>query len=589
VASRRTCSPGSRLASVTDAPPPLKQDRRLLRWLLLGLLVLIGGAYVAAYLFTGDRIARGTTIAGVDVGGMKPDEAVSVVTDQLADEANRPIQLSVGDLEASRSADDLGLQVDAVASVEQVAVGRSWRPQHLWEYIAGGSSYEPVVTLDEGGFQAGFDTVVVKVDREAREGSIRFTKRGRAEPVYPEPGRTVDVDGAKQSLLAAYPLHTDQAVVVPVEVTDASISEAEVSRAMREFANPAMSAPVVFLVAGERVVVEPEDFAPALSMDAADGHLAPHVNKKRLLAAVQPAMKRIALAPRDASVAIVNGAPKIIPGKAGVTFDPDAITSSFLSLVVAQGNDRELAVKTEIATPEHTAAEIRELGIKEQVSEFTTYFPYAEYRNTNIGRGAELINGTILKPGETFSLNGVVGERTEENGFVKGFIISDGVFRQELGGGVSQVATTTFNAAFFAGLEDVEHKPHSFYISRYPVGREATVAWPTVDLKFTNNTPYGILIQAWRGLSTPTTQGSMNVRMWSTKFWKIKAGASAPYNYTTHKVRHLPPVNCEPNSGYSGFEIDVYRDFYKPGSDKRVRRETMHTSYTPSDTVICDG
>ena len=83
----------------------------------------------------------------------------------------------------------------------------------------------------------------------------------------------------------------------------------------------------------------------------------------------------------------------------------------------------------------------------------------------------------MLKPGDTFSLNDIVGERTAANGFTKGFIISDGVFTEDFGGGVSQVATTTFNAAFFAGLEDVEHKPHSFYIDRYPVGREATVAW----------------------------------------------------------------------------------------------------------------
>ena len=91
----------------------------------------------------------------------------------------------------------------------------------------------------------------------------------------------------------------------------------------------------------------------------------------------------------------------------------------------------------------------------------------------------------MLKPGETFSLNDTVGERTEANGFTKGFIISDGIFKEDLGGGVSQMATTTFNAMFFAGLEDVEHKPHSFYIDRYPVGREATVAWGAVDLRFT--------------------------------------------------------------------------------------------------------
>ena len=92
-------------------------------------------------------------------------------------------------------------------------------------------------------------------------------------------------------------------------------------------------------------------------------------------------------------------------------------------------------------------------------------------------------------------MNHTVGERTAANGFMKGFIIGDGVFKQDFGGGVSQVASTTFNAAFFAGLQDVEHKAHSFYISRYPVGREATVVWPNTDLKFKNTTPYGVLIR----------------------------------------------------------------------------------------------
>ena len=144
----------------------------------------------------------------------------------------------------------------------------------------------------------------------------------------------------------------------------------------------------------------------------------------------------------------------------------------------------------------HDRGRPRRSKIKEQVSTFTTYYPYAEYRNINIGRAAELVDGTVLKPGETFSLNDIVGERTRENGFTEGFIISNGIFKEDLGGGVSQMATTTFNAMFFAGLKDIEHKPHSFYIDRYPVGREATVAWGAVDLRFQNDTPYGVLVHA---------------------------------------------------------------------------------------------
>ena len=200
--------------------------------------------------------------------------------------------------------------------------------------------------------------------------------------------------------------------------------------------------------------------------------------------------------PVDATVRIVNGKPKVIPARPGVTYDPEDVADVFLDLVAAPEGERTAEVEATVDDADFTTKDARALKIREEVSSFPTYFPYAEYRNTNIGRAAELIDGTVLEPGEVFSLNGIVGERTAENGFVPGFIISNGIFKEDYGGGVSQIATTIFNAMFFAGLKDIEHKPHSFYIDRYPVGREATVAWGSVDLRFQNDTPYGVLIDA---------------------------------------------------------------------------------------------
>jgi vancomycin resistance protein YoaR len=142
---------------------------------------------------------------------------------------------------------------------------------------------------------------------------------------------------------------------------------------------------------------------------------------------------------------------------------------------------------------------------------------------------------------------------------------------------------------FFAGLKDIEHKPHSFYIDRYPVGREATVAWPSVDLKFQNDSPYGVLVQAWIDPSTPSTSGAMHVRMWSTKVWRITADQSERYNLTQEETRRLSGDDCVPNDGYGGFDIDVYRNFYRVGEKKLDHQETFHTTYTPSDTVVCEG
>jgi vancomycin resistance protein YoaR len=303
---------------------------------------------------------------------------------------------------------------------------------------------------------------------------------------------------------------------------------------------------------------------------------------------IEPRMDTVALAPRDATVRIVGGRPKVVPAKRGVTFERKDVTDAFLDLVVEDGAGRTLRVESVVDKPDFTTQEARDLGIVEEVSEFTTFFPHSDYRNTNLGRAAQLVNGTVLKPGDVFSLNETVGERTAENGFTKGFIISDGVFKEDFGGGVSQVATTTFNAMFFAGLKDIEHKPHSFYIDRYPVGREATVAWPSVDLRFQNDTPHGVLIEAWIDPSSPSSSGAMHVRMWSTKIWRITAGQSERYNPTEPDTRRLSGPDCVPNEGYGGFDIDVYRNFYKVGSKRLDHRETFTTTYTPSDTVICE-
>jgi len=365
------------------------------------------------------------------------------------------------------------------------------------------------------------------------------------------------------------------------------IDETDVAEARETFANRAVSGSVTLNFDKATIKLFPKDYTPALSLAPVDGKLVPQLDAAKLAEVVSANVVADGGAAVDATVALVGGAPKVIAAKPGVTYDQQQIDAGFLALVAAPEGERTLTVDAKVAKPEFTTKDARALQIKERVSTFTTYYPYAEYRNVNIGRAAELVNGTVLKPGETFSLNDTVGERTRENGFTEGYIIQDGILVTDLGGGVSQMATTTFNAMFFAGLEDVEHKPHSFYIDRYPIGREATVAWGAVDLKFKNDTPHGVLIQAWIDPSTPSSSGAMHVAMWSTKVWDISTSTSDRYNLTKEKTRYMRGDDCVPNDGYGGFDIDVYRVFREVGSDEIVRRETITTTYTPSDTVVC--
>jgi vancomycin resistance protein YoaR len=557
-------------------------------WLLFGLLVLVGGVYVTGYLLTSDRVPRDTTVAGVDIGGLRPAAARTALSQELTEERYAPITVRARGASTTLDPRVVGLDIDVAASVEQTGPGRSWHPARIWDAIVGGEDYDPVLLVDEQALRAAVDGFAEEADRPARNGAVTFDEDG--VDVRPaSTGEVIDREKAVRRLQEAYPETAE--VRLPVRRVQPTITDAEVSAAMDEFANPALSGPVSLVVGEQQAVLRPEDFGPALRLEPERGVLVPRLDEDALVRRLDQRLEDKPLAAKDATVRIVgghtDGRPEVIPGKKGVTFDRQEVLDGFLDVVVQGDAGRTLRVSAETTEPDFTTEEAEALGIVEKVSEFTTYFPHSDYRNTNLGRAAQLINNTVLKPGDVFSLNKIVGERTAENGFVKGFIIADGIYKEDFGGGVSQVATTTFNAMFFAGLEDIEHKPHSFYISRYPIGREATVAWPHVDLRFRNDTDYGVLVEAWIDPSTPSSQGAMHVRMWSTKVWRIKAGQSAQYNFTDEETRTIDAEGCVPNQGYDGFEIDVYRYFYRPGSDKLHHRETFHTVYTPSDTVIC--
>jgi vancomycin resistance protein YoaR len=564
-------------------------DRRVIPWLLFGLLVLFGGVYVAGYLATSDRVPRGTTVSGIAIGGLTPASAEVRLASEIDAQRRAPVAVSALGQRGRIDPTTAGLDVDIEASVAQAGGGRSWDPARIWDSLTGGDDFDAVTTVDEDALGKAVQDFAREVDTPARNGAVVF-KDETAVPRAPRDGQVVDQAAAVAAIGEAY-LGEDDPVELATRVDGPEITKNDLSVAMDEFANPAVSGPVVIEIADERVVLRPQDFVPALSMVDEDGRLVPELDGKRLIAALEPLMKTSALAAVDAGVKIaggVDGTPKVVPAKKGLTFDEREITDAFLDVVVQRDAARTLRVSSVVEKPDFSTKDAEALQIKEKVSEFTTYYPHADYRNTNLGRAAELVDGTVLKPGDTFSLNDIVGERTPDNGFTEGFIISDGVFKEDFGGGVSQVATTTFNAMFFAGLKDIEHKPHSFYIDRYPVGREATVAWPSVDLKFQNDTPYGVLVQAWIDPSTPSTSGAMHVRMWSTKVWRITAEQSERYNATQEETRRLSGDDCVPNDGYGGFDIDVFRNFYRVGEKKLDHQETFHTTYTPSDTVICE-
>ncbi|WP_210648942.1 VanW family protein [Nocardioides sp. SYSU D00065] len=569
----------------SDAQPREKAGAKVVLWMLFALVLLFGGLYVAAHYAAGDKVPRGTTVSGVRIGGHPQGEAAQRLRAGLADEVARPIAATIDGKPVEIDPAALGLGVDYEASVAEAGGERSWDPQRLWDYFTGGDSFEAEVTVDE----AAYNAYLARLDEEhgtpARDGAVAFDG-GRIETTDATTGRALDPSDTLGALREAY--LQDAPGVVALQTTDVvpDIDAGDVQEALDAFASPAVAAPVTLRFEGSDVTISPADYTSALSLVPTGGELVPTLDAQRLAEVVGT---RITTgAPVDATVALVGGKPQVVPAKPGVTFDRAQLEAGFLDVVAQPQGERTLELDSQVAQPEFTTREARALKVREQVSTFTTYFPHADYRNINIGRAAEIIDGTLLKPGETFSLNDTVGERTEENGFTKGYVISDGILVQDLGGGVSQMATTLFNAMFFAGLEDVEHKPHSFYIDRYPVGREATVAWGAVDLRFRNDTPYGVLIDTNVTPSTPSSSGVVTATMYSTKYWDITTTTGERYNITQPKVRRIDDLTCHPNQGYGGFDIDVVRYFRPVNGNTETRDdEVFHTTYTPSDTVIC--
>jgi vancomycin resistance protein YoaR len=199
----------------------------------------------------------------------------------------------------------------------------------------------------------------------------------------------------------------------------------------------------------------------------------------------------------------------------------------------------------------------------------------------NIKRMADTLRGTLVLPGETFSINGIVGERTYAKGYVDApGIAGSGELKNSPGGGVSQVATTTFNAMYYAGLKDVEHHPHSYYFSRYPSVIEATVAWPNLDLKFRNDSPYGVLVD------TAYTNTSVTVSMWSTKRYTIETVYGPRTNPTAPKTIHLKGPDCIATDGIPGFQQEAWRVFKQNGTE--VKRERFVWRYDAEPHFICD-
>jgi vancomycin resistance protein YoaR len=378
---------------------------------------------------------------------------------------------------------------------------------------------------------------------------------------------------------------TRTATPLPTRETRPEVTAGEVERAVRTFAKPAMSGPVTLTAAGRPFTVGQDVLGEHLTMRPdGSGELRPKLDVKGLRAEPSVAGPLDEVTTTAANAKLKPEGDKAVVAEdatVGRSVTDKALGKAVLPLLTASGAARSGEVEVRETRPEVTRENAAELGLTEKMSSFTVHFEPAEYRTKNIGRAVELINGSVVMPDETWSFNRTVGERTEANGFMDGIIILDDKFTKASGGGVSSVATTVYNALFFAGLKPVEHGAHSFYIERYPEGREATVAWGSLDLRFTNDSGKAVYIQA-ESTDTSVTVSFLGTR----KYDEIKSVTGPRTEVKKPEKQVSDDKECVPQTPLEGFDVIVERVFYNDG--REVKREPYRTHYTPRDEIVCE-
>ena len=306
--------------------------------------------------------------------------------------------------------------------------------------------------------------------------------------VQPQGGTGLLRDEAQRRLVAELQSPTREPVTLPVGEVQPRITSEEVARAAAQ-ARALLAAPVELVTGTKTLTILPIQIATALDTRIDDRALTLTLEPEELRAALGEALADLETPPVDAGFEVTSAnTVQVVPSQNGRQVDMNAVAAAILA------GQRRIDAPIAEVVPERDTAWAEGLGIKEEVSTFTTRHASGEARVTNIHIAADLLNNTIVEPGATFSLNDTIGPRTVDRGFVLAPVFY-GEFTEDIGGGVSQLATTTFNAVFWGGYEDVFHKPHTIYITRYPMGREATVNYGTVDLQFRNDSNAGVLIR----------------------------------------------------------------------------------------------
>ncbi len=560
-----------------ERPASAWQASRRALFIIMGTVVAVAALYLGAIVLAGDGFRSGTTVGGVDISGLSNPEAIDKLNSTIGAVARKPLRVRTVDHLFVIDPQAAGLKFDAEATIAE-ATGRTWNPITLISDFMTQRELEPITSIDQSALDDQLAGVATAIDQPAVEPTLLMIQR---KPVLNPgvDGLALDQTATGDAMKVAFMQKREPITAVLVDVPPA-VSEAVALQA-KALARTAIANPVNVAAGDITATIDSADIADALTFTQEGGQLVPILDGAILHSSIAGDLEAVETPGRDATFEIVRRQPVVVPSQVGAGISDDELALQVATVIGNQPPDRSVTVSMGTRDPMLTTEQAQQLGITQKISSFTQQFPYAAYRVQNIGEAARRINGTLLLPGETFSMNDTIKERTVANGYTVGFVIGEGgVFAEELGGGVSAATTTMWTAAFFAGMERTFTQAHSIYISRYQTGLEATVAWGSFDMKFTNDTPNAVFI------TTKMTNTSMNATFWGTPTYdEVKAEFGLKHDIRPYPTIYDKTKKCLGQGGMEGFIIDVDRVFYKDGAE--VNRETITTNYRASPKVIC--
>ncbi len=531
-----------------------------------------------------DRLADGTRINGVDVGGLTVGDATSLLAARAARLANVPVTFTAGTHQFRLNAHELGVQVDwgkAVAAAQKegggVGIVRGFRRISLQlfpeNFETTAQAYKPAVDYELSLISASVDTP----HREAR-----LVRRGLHITIAAgTTGRVLDKAAARTTIVTALASFSRAPVALPASLDAPRVTVQTLTNVQRT-ASRIVSAPVTLVVGASRYLVPRWRLATLLDLTTMR-FTTPAANT--YFAKLD---RNVDKAPRDATFAVSTKGIYVVPARAGMALNVPASADRALAAAKRSVN-RVATMVVEEAAPGRSTAVAKAMGITGVVGSFETEYGGDPNRLHNVALVAHLVDGKLIAPGATFSFNGTTGERSASKGFLEAPVIVNGELQTGLGGGVCQVSTTVFNAAYEAGLRITDRTNHALYISHYPLGRDATVDYPDIDLKFVNDTPH------WLLLRTFVNPGELSVVLYGTPQHRKVESFPQPLTVVAQPpVQKTIDATLKPGEvvvddpGVPATSTSVERKVYSAGGSL-LSDQTWYSSYRSQPKIVRVG